>query len=153
MSALREVLSGEDPRRYPARPLLGVSAYIARSECVLLVRRARPPCVWSFPGGLVEIGETLSAAARREVMEETGLAVEIERLATVLDVIRPDDAGRIERHFVLAVFVAHAVGGELQAGDDAAEAEWVDRAIMTDRPLTPGTAELAEKLARGEVLL
>lgn len=145
-------MSADDPRRYPSRPLIGVSAYIAREGEVLLVRRARPPRVWSLPGGLVELGETLTEAAIREVREETGLEITLERLASVIDVIRPDAEGRIERHFVLAVFVAHMAGGKLAAGDDAAEAEWVARDALAGRELTPGTEELVGRIARGEVL-
>lgn len=66
-----------DPRRYPDRPFLAVSAAIIRDGKVLVVRRARPPAYGHFtlPGGVVEAGETLAEAAIREVAEETGLAI------------------------------------------------------------------------------
>jgi ADP-ribose pyrophosphatase YjhB (NUDIX family) len=147
-------LTRDDARRYPERPLIGVSAFIPGGDgVVLLVRRSRPPLAWSLPGGLVEIGETLGDAVRREVREETGLEIETGRLATILDIIRPDAAGDIESHFVLAVFRAEVTGGTLAAGDDAAEAEWVALDQVSRRPLTPGTEALVARLARGEVLI
>ncbi|NND49982.1 MAG: NUDIX hydrolase [Rhizobiales bacterium] len=145
-------MSGSDSRHYPERPLIGVSAFITRRESVLLIKRAKPPLLWSLPGGLVELGETLRHAAEREVFEETGLEIEAGKLATMMDIIRPDDAGRIEGHFVLAVFAGEVTGGQLQAGDDAAEAEWVGLDALSSRTLTPGTGELITRLARGEVV-
>jgi 8-oxo-dGTP diphosphatase len=138
-------------RQYPDRPLLGVSTFIADHGNILLVKRANSPPVWSFPGGLVEIGETLHEAAIREVREETGIEVKIGRLATVLDIIQPDEVGRIKRHYALAVYVAVRCGGKLCAGDDAEFAEWVSIDQFSERELTPGTNELAIKLY-GEVI-
>lgn len=138
--------ASSDPRHYPAHPLIGVSAFIAEKGSVLLVKRARPPLVWSLPGGLVEVGETLEAAARREVREETGLEVAVERFVRPVDVIRHDATGRVERHYVLAVFTARVTGGILAAGDDAAEAEWVPGPAVAGRELTPGTAAIIAEL-------
>src|ERR1043166_10228932 len=66
-----------DPRTYPDRPFLAVSAAILHEGRVLVVRRARPPAsgVFTLPGGVVEAGETLTEAVEREVREETGLAI------------------------------------------------------------------------------
>jgi len=71
-------MTAADPRAYPARPFLAVSATIYREGRVLLVRRARAPGrdLFSLPGGVVEAGETLVEAVAREVLEETGLTVE-----------------------------------------------------------------------------
>ena len=145
-------MSESELRHYPKQPLIGVSAFIARRQAVLLVKRANPPLLWSLPGGLVELGETLRQATKREVHEETGLEIKVGQLATMMDIIRPDDAGRIERHFVLAVFAGEVTGGDLVAGDDAAEAEWVALGAVSGRTLTPGTGELIARMARGEVV-
>ena len=78
-------------RHYPDQPLTGVGAVIFRGEEVLLVRRGQEPArdSWSLPGGLVELGETLTAALSREIAEETGLTVKILGIAAVLEAHLP----------------------------------------------------------------
>ena len=78
-------------RNYPTRPYLAVSAAIFRGERVLIVRRARPPArgLYTLPGGVVELGETLEQAVIREIREETGLDIEPLALAGFRQVISP----------------------------------------------------------------
>jgi ADP-ribose pyrophosphatase YjhB (NUDIX family) len=130
-------------RDYPRQPLLGVSVAIWRRGRVLLVRRANPPLagIWSLPGGLVEVGESLVKAAKREVREETGLAVKGLKPIDTAEIIRHDKTGRIDRHYVLFVFSGQAGDGVAKAGDDAAEIRWVARAELVK-------LELAEPVAR-----
>src|SRR5258708_3416272 len=98
-------------RRYPKHPLLGVGALIftktGRRGPILLVERGGQPLkgYWSLPGGLVETGETLVEAVRREILEETGLKVEPAKLFEVFERIMRDPQGRAEYHYVLADYV------------------------------------------------
>ena len=67
-----------DARRYPERPIVGVLAVVLRGERALVVRRRNPPLAgrWGFPGGVLELGETVAEGAMRELFEETGVAAE-----------------------------------------------------------------------------
>src|SRR6266700_3015484 len=133
-----------DARSYPERPFLAVSAAIRRDGKVLLVRRARPPArgVFSLPGGVVEVGETLGEAVMREVREETSLEIEPVALAGYRDVISRDTDGRVERHFVILPFAARWLGGEPVLNDELSEALWVDPAEIATLPTTPGLAAI-----------
>lgn len=85
---------------------------------LVLIRRANPPYGWALPGGFVEYGETLEAAARREAREETGL--EVELLGQFQAYSDPDRDPR--RHTITTVFVAHGRGTP-RAADDAGALE------------------------------
>jgi ADP-ribose pyrophosphatase YjhB (NUDIX family) len=130
--------------RYPEHPLVGVSVAISEGDRILLVRRGRPPFdgVWAFPGGRVELGERLVDAARREVREETGVEVEIGERIDIAEIVRRDESGKVEGHFVLVVFAGRVRSGDIVAGDDAAEARWVERDDLAGLQLTPDTARI-----------
>jgi len=115
-------------RRYPERPIVGVGVVVWRGDQFLLVRRGKPPRQgqWSLPGGAQEIGEAVFDAARREILEETGLAIEVLGLIDVIDSIRRDDDGRVEYHYTLVDVFALSADGEAVAGHDADEAAWFD---------------------------
>jgi ADP-ribose pyrophosphatase YjhB (NUDIX family) len=133
-----------DVRIYPPRPILAVSAAILRDGQVLLVRRARPPAggLFSLPGGVVEIGETLTEAVEREVREETSLAIEPVALAGYREVVARDAEDRVERHFVILPFAARWVAGEPVLNEELSECCWVDPAEIPGLPTTPGLAAI-----------
>ena len=114
-------------RDYPERPILGVGAVIVHEQRVVLVRRAREPLQgeWSLPGGMLELGETLRQGAAREVLEETGLTVQVGEILDVFDRIIRDSDGRIRFHYVLVDFFCTPVAGELRAGSDVSDACWL----------------------------
>jgi mutator protein MutT len=136
-----------ESRRYPERPIVGVGAIIEDRGRVLLVERGQEPLkgIWSLPGGVVETGELLEDAIRREVREETGLEIEPVRVAEIFERILPDEAGRPEYHYVLIDYLCRITGGELAPASDAARAEWVPRRDLPSYQITEGTLAVIEK--------
>jgi len=144
-------------RRYPSRPLVGVGAVRLDEplEHVLLIQRGSRPAegLWSFPGGLVEAGETARQACLRELREETGLEARLQDVATVVERIVEDDRGRVEYHFVIIDFWGYAGTGALAARSDARQARWVALGELAELPTTRGIAEAVQRalaLARGQ---
>jgi len=137
-------------RNYPSRPIAGVGGIVLDGGNVLLVRRGRNPLkgLWSIPGGAVEIGESLMEAVAREVREECGLEVRVLELVEVFERILRDDRGRVEYHYVLMDYRCERTGGELQAGDDAAEARWTPLDRLDELQMTAGTPAVIHKAAR-----
>ncbi len=133
-----------DPRAYPDRPILAVSAAIIRDGRVLLTQRARGPAngVWTMPGGVVEAGETLSDALIREIDEETRMRIEPVALAGHREVMVRDAAGRAERHFVIMCFASRWIAGEPQLNEELADARWVEFAELADYKTTEGLAPI-----------
>jgi mutator protein MutT len=127
-------VSIDEPRVRPSRPVLGVGAVIVDEGRVALVRRAHPPLQgeWSLPGGAVELGETLTEAITREVLEETGLVVDVGPVVEVIERLQRDDAGGVEYHFVVVDYKCRRLEGTIAAGSDAADARWVAAADLGD---------------------
>lgn len=138
-------------RQYPEHPLVGVGALIFTEAGsrgpILLVERAGEPLkgYWSLPGGLLETGEELDQAVRREVLEETGLEVEPVRRFDIFERIMRDAAGKAEYHYILIDYVCRVTGGELCAGSDVSRAIWVPRQDFPGYRLTKGTREVIER--------
>jgi 8-oxo-dGTP diphosphatase len=131
-------------RRYPTRPYLAVSAAIVRDGRVLIVRRATPPArgVYTLPGGIVEVGETLEQAVIREVREETALEIEPLKLAGYRQMIARDADGMVEGHFVILPFAARFIAGEVVLNDELAEAKWLLPAELSGLKTTEGLADI-----------
>jgi 8-oxo-dGTP diphosphatase len=124
-----------------------VGAIIFEGDSALLVERAGEPLTgwWSIPGGLLETGEKLEDAVRREVREETGLLVEVVFRFDIFERIMRDAEGRAEYHYVLVDYVCRATGGRLAAGDDVSRVEWVPCTNLRDYKVTSGTIEAVER--------
>jgi len=132
------VSESRDRREYPERPIVGVGAVIVEGGKVLLIRRRYEPLKgqWSLPGGAVEVGEALERAVEREMLEETGLAVDVGPVIEVFDRITHDEARRVRYHFVLIDYLCRPTGGELRAGSDVDAAIWADPAQLAQYALT-----------------
>lgn len=126
-------------REYPQAPIVGVGAVVIRDGQVLLVRRAHEPNrgQWSIPGGTVELGETLSQAAAREVWEECQVRVEPGEVVATSDLIERDAQGRIRYHYVLLDLAARYSSGEPVAATDALEVRWVTAAELNRLDVIP----------------
>lgn len=135
-------------REYPKRPLVGVGVVLRRDEEVLLVKRAFPPKAgyYSIPGGLVELGEKVRDAARREISEETGLDIKLEKIVDVIDNIVRDEDGKVKFHYVLVDFLARPAGGDLKSSSDVLEAKWVPFRDLPKYNLTNTAENLFRKL-------
>ena len=135
-------------RRYPDRPIVGVLAVVLRGDRVLVVRRTNPPMPgrWGFPGGVLELGETVAQGAMRELLEETAVKAEAAGPLTVIDTIDRDDEGRVRYHFTLVAVVGTWQSGEGVPGDDADEVAWLTRAeiVTGGLPIAPALLQLID---------
>ncbi len=121
-------------REYPDRPFVGIGIVVLKPGHVLLVRRGKAPNIgsWTLPGGAQDIGETAEDAARRELMEETGVTVGPLHLAANVDAITRDPDGRVRYHYTILDFAGRWEAGEPRGDSDAAEAAWVRFEDMVD---------------------
>jgi 8-oxo-dGTP diphosphatase len=117
-------------RRYPDRPIVAVLAVVLRGERALIVQRAEQPNAgrWGFPGGVLELGETVREGAMRELHEETGIVAEPAAILNVSDAIHHDREGRVQFHYTLIAVHGIWRSGDGVAADDAAAVAWVSRA-------------------------
>jgi 8-oxo-dGTP diphosphatase len=102
---------------------------------LLMIKRGHEPGagLWSIPGGRIEPGETDAEAVAREMIEETGLTVEVGRL--IGRVQRPGLNGAV---IDIRDYAATVTGGTLRAGDDAADARWVAPGELATLEITDG---------------
>lgn len=136
------------------RPGCAALAVLCQGERVLLVRRANPPDagLWGFPGGRIEWGETLAAAAVRELAEETGIRAVPGPAFKVLDCLDRDADGTLLHHYLMVAVLCRAPEGEVRAvaADDALEAGWFTREDLRreEADLSAGVVETAEEAFR-----
>ena len=114
-------------REYPEAPIVGVGGVIFRDSSVLLVKRGQEPGkgLWSLPGGAVELGETLTHALKREIIEETSLNIEVGGLIRLLDRIVHDRQKRVQYHYVIVDYWGWMVSGKLSPASDVSDARFV----------------------------
>ncbi|MEM2321289.1 MAG: NUDIX hydrolase [Candidatus Bathyarchaeia archaeon] len=144
--------SGEEHSRrvYPRAPLVGVGAVVHANGRFLLIRRANEPGkgLWSIPGGLVEVGESIRDAVKREVEEETGVKVEVGHLIDVLENIIFDEKGRVKFHYILIDFEAKPLTKDMEVlpSQEVLEARWFTIEEMKSLSITKTTRALFRKM-------
>jgi 8-oxo-dGTP diphosphatase len=134
-------------RTFPDRPIVSVGAVALDGDRVLLVKRGQAPLKghWSLPGGVVEIGETLEAALAREVLEETGLTIEVGPVVEVLDRVERTDDGRVEYHYVIIDYLCRVGPGTPVHASDVDDVRWVSRDDVPEYRLTEKAAAVVGK--------
>ena len=138
-----------EKREYPDRPYVGVGIIVFRDHEVLLIQRNKEPNKgqWSIPGGRQMLGETAAEAARRELLEETGVKVDRLLLVDVVDAIIPDVEGKIKYHYTLVDYMGQWKSGESRPGDDAKEVRWVNLPQLGSFSLLEKTINIIQKAA------
>jgi ADP-ribose pyrophosphatase YjhB (NUDIX family) len=131
-------------RTYPPRPIVGVGAVVLVDGRVVLVKRRHEPLAgqWSLPGGTLELGETLEAGVAREVLEETGLVVDVGPLLEVFDRIVLDETRRVRYHFVLVDYLCRTAGGTLASASDASDVTLADPLALEPYHLAPKVSDV-----------
>ena len=114
------------------RPVAAAIALVIKNERILLVRRANQPDAgrWGFPGGKIDFGEPILAAAERELLEETGVDGQALRVITAVEALNKDEAGSLRQHFILIGVLCRWLSGAPVAADDALEADWFSLAAL-----------------------
>ena len=130
---------------------MGVGALIVKDNKILLVKRANEPNKgkWSIPGGVVKLGESLTDALKREIMEETGLEIKVSDVVCVSEEIIKDE-NKIKFHYVIIDFIAEVTGGELKVGSDALEARWVGFNELDSLEIVEFVKKLVENIKSGK---
>jgi ADP-ribose pyrophosphatase YjhB (NUDIX family) len=140
----------DSPRSYPTRPIVAAAAVVLDEGRVLLIRRKSPPNagLWTFPGGAVELAETVRQCAARETLEETGVQVEVTSIVEVVDAVFRDDSGCPLYHYVIVDCLAHPLGGEPRPASDALEVRWIPIEEALGLDLARPTGEVLRKAAQ-----
>lgn len=128
-------------------PILGVGGLVFDEDRILLVKRGAHPAkgAWSIPGGKLRLGEAIADGVARELLEETGLIVEVGELVAVYERLPRPGASGDNAHYVVLDYICAATGGLLRAGDDADEVCWYPIRDLGELHLTPGAAAVIRK--------
>ena len=133
-------------RKYPDAPIVGVGGVIFNDSAVLLVKRDQEPGKgqWSLPGGVVELGETLTDALKREILEEVSINIEIGGLVRLLERIFHGRKKRVQYHYVIADYWGWMISGDLRPESDVSDARFVTLSQLKNM----GTDHLVEETIR-----
>ncbi|MBI3023380.1 MAG: NUDIX hydrolase [Thaumarchaeota archaeon] len=137
-------------REYPEYPFVGVGALIHKGGKILLIKRRFEPNKgrWSLPGGLVERGEKVEEAALREVKEELGIGVTLERLIDIANEIIPDGKGRVKYHYVLIDFLARPKVGRIRLNKESSSYRWFEPETIEKLNTSRNTRAIVRKYSR-----
>ena len=140
-------------REYPDFPIPSVGVVVVHEGRALLIQRGNEPARgrWSIPGGVIETGELLHEAARREIREECGIEIEVGPMLQIFESVTRDAEGRVRFHYVILDLLGHPTSGEVRAGGDVLEARYVGVDELDALDVLPDAAKLVrEVLARAD---
>lgn len=137
-----EKIKGTDERaerEYPKRPIPSVAACVFKDDRILLIKRGTPPSKdrWSVPGGAIELGESFSETAKRELNEECGIEIEVGEIFDVENFIVHDEQKRIQYHYIITYLIAKYTSGEIRPGPDELDVRWVTREELLNLDMNP----------------
>lgn len=141
-------------REFPKYAIASVGAVLLREGKMLLVKRGFPPGKgkWSVPGGVIEAGEEVLEAARRELLEETNLRADpLGVLALSQVVVREGDS--VKYHYVIidVLFDWRSIQGEERPGGDAIEVSWIPLSDIESMPDVTSTTKRLASLMKGDL--
>jgi len=152
--------------------MVGVGGVVIQDGKALLIRRGSEPLKgeWSIPGGMLEVGETLKEGVKRELLEETGLHVQVLDLIEVFERIFPQgesapkqvratstrgkspaqvkDPARPLYHFVILDYLCKMVSGEPRAGGDVTDIAFAAEEELGKFHLTPTATRVLKEAFR-----
>src|SRR5438105_11978744 len=148
---LRAIIAGV-PREYPEFPIPSVGVLVVKDRRALLVQRGQEPSAgrWTIPGGVIEAGETIHEAGRRELLEECGIDVEVGRHLQTFEVIVRDDHERVRYHYIIFDLLGSYRSGELTHADDIVDSRWFALDDLPHFDVIPDVAILVRRVLDGE---
>lgn len=135
-------------RQYAVYPRVGIGVILIKENHILLVKRKQSPNKnkWTFPGGMIELGEPIEQAVHREIYEECNLFIEIKKLIDTFEYIERDQQNKIKYHYIILEYLAQYLSGTLRAKSDISAVEWIHADRFPELDSTEGTFNLLNKI-------
>lgn len=129
-------------------PIISAGGVIIINGKILMIKRKNEPesGKWTIPGGAINIGEKIKDGLKREILEETGVNVDVKNLIDVTEKIAKDNHGVIKYHYVIVDYLCEYVSGEIKASSDAQEVRLISYDDIDKYELCNGTKGIIETI-------
>ena len=140
------------PREYSEFPIPSVGVVVVKDHKALLIQRGHEPARgrWSIPGGVIEVGELVHEAARRELREECGIEIEVGAMLQIYESITRDGDNRVRFHYLILDLLGYQRDGELTAGGDVLDARYFGADELDTLDVLPDAAKLVREVLAKE---